>query len=329
MISGLTGVVLAYKGFAVWALVFQTLSGAIITTIGFWMFNPWRPKLIFCLNSFKTLYRYGSKIFLQGISDIVFTKIYFPLIGKHFSAAQLGYYSNANRFYEVFIRQASSAFCRAIFPSFALLQDQKERLKKNFVKTFGLLAYIMIFLTVILISTAKPFISFFLTSKWLPAYPLMIAFFIEGFFFPLFLLNQNMLCSIGKSGLSLQVDLVKKVLTFVSIFIAFKFGVRALILGQVASSFISFLLSTIVSTKLLTVKKKEIAFQMFPIIAIAITCILFDQIIINKLFEIDWMLLIAKVIFISTLYVLLSLLFKVKEFREIFATVKQKLATYS
>src|SRR5512133_1776988 len=52
LVSGIFGVVFAYKGFAVWALVIQTLAGGIAGTLGFWIISDWRPKLIFDRASF-------------------------------------------------------------------------------------------------------------------------------------------------------------------------------------------------------------------------------------------------------------------------------------
>ncbi|MBE0675752.1 MAG: lipopolysaccharide biosynthesis protein, partial [Bacteroidales bacterium] len=205
LFSGITGLVLALRGYAVWALVFQTLAGNVIYLAGLWMTSRWRPALIFNVSAFRSLFGFGYKILLQGLTDVLFTKIYFPLIGKSFSAAQLGFYTNASRFYEIFIRQTSNSVNRVIFPAFSAMQDEKERFNKNYVRSFNLLATLMSAGSLILIIASRPFVSVALTDKWLPAVPFMQLFFIEGFFFPLLLFNLNILNSLGKSGLSLRI----------------------------------------------------------------------------------------------------------------------------
>ena len=43
--SGVIGIVMAYMGYGVWALVGQQISSQFITTVFFWIFNRWIPKL--------------------------------------------------------------------------------------------------------------------------------------------------------------------------------------------------------------------------------------------------------------------------------------------
>ena len=173
LISGTTGLILALMGYEVWALVFQTLAGNAIYLAGLWITSQWKPGIVFSIQSFKSLFNFGYKILLQGLTDVIFTKSYFPLIGKLFPLAQLGFYTNANRFYDLFIRQTSNSVNRVIFPAFAIIQDDKERFNTNYIRSFNLLATAMFMGSVLLIVVSRPFVELALTEKWLPAVPLM------------------------------------------------------------------------------------------------------------------------------------------------------------
>lgn len=319
--SGTTGIILAYKGFAIWALVIQTLVGNLISTICFWIYSSWRPKFIFSLKSFVILINYGYKIFLSGLSDIVFTKIYYPLIGKIYSASQLGFYTNANRFYEVFIKQPTNAYIQVTFPAFASIQNQMDRFIKNYLRIYRLLAFIIFPLVSILIIIPKPFVAFFLTEKWSPVVPLMKTFFIEGFYFPLYMLNLSTINAMGRNDISLKVEILKKVSTVVSIFLAIQFGIQALIIGQVVSSFIAFIVSSFVTMKIYRINFFKQLYELFPIITLTITCVLVNQLIIDNFIKSNIMLLIIKGSSIPILYILLSIIFNkniLKEFIMIF-----------
>jgi O-antigen/teichoic acid export membrane protein len=171
-------------------------------------------------------------------------------------------------------------------------------------------------LSLFLIVSARPFVAFFLTDKWLPAVPLMKIFFLEGFFFPLLMLNQNMFNAVGRSDISLKVDTVRKILMFLSIFIAFKYGVQALIFGQVLSSFITFVLSSIVimSVNKINIKKqfKEIIYSLTIISILYLTFILLiDKYVIKSEF-----VLLANLILIPLIYLLLTRLVMKNNFTE-------------
>lgn len=311
IISGTTGVLIAYNGFAVWALVFQTLAGTIIRLVLLWLTCDWRPSGIFDLKSFKDLYKYGYKIFLQGLGDVFFTKIYYPLIGKYFSTTQLGYYTNATSFSEILVKQTTIASGRVLFPVMSSIQEDIERLKRSYATIFHLLSFVMFPISIIAILSSHTFVAFFLTTKWLPAVPYMQLFLLEGFFFTLYMLNQNTFNAIGDSGLSLKVDLIKKTLMVLSLLIAFQLGIKALIIGQVLSSFMVFIYSMSYIKRKLKIGMRYLLFDVFKLLLITGFIILIDVFILQKYIEGSGVLLLSKVIILSLSYLVFGYILKV------------------
>lgn len=317
LFSGTTGIVLAVKGYGVWALVFQTISGSVVNLAGLWLTSRWRPVAVFDKRSFRSLAGYGYKIFLQGFGDVVFTKIYFPLIGRFFPVEQLGYYSNSNRFYDLFVRQVSSSVSRVIFPAFSSIQEEKERFAANYTRSFGMLAFVMSLAMVTLIISTGQFVEIFLGIKWMPAVPLMIVFFVEGFYFPLLMLNQNLLSALGMSGKALETDIVKKGLTLISILITFRYGIRALIIGQVISTFAAFLLSSVAMMKQLGLSPGVLLRPLYPVLLMVALSFLADDMIIDRLISSGPVLLLVKITLIPAIFIAAGHLFKVPSFTEL------------
>lgn len=317
IISGTTGVIIAYNGFAVWALVFQTMAGNIIRIMGLWITSKWRPSFLFSWKSLKELYNYGFKIFLSGLSDIIFTKMYFPLIGKYFSATQLGYYTNATSFSTIIVRQTTIAYGRVLFPAISLIQDDKERLFRSYSAIFKLLSFVMFPVSVIAIVSSHAFIDFFLTTKWLPAVPYMQLFLIEGFFFAIFMLNQNTFNAIGESALSLKIEIFKKALVFISLFLTFKYGIKALIIGQIVSSFVAFIFSMLYIQNKMHFKIEALLIELLKLILISAFIVFIDFQFISKYINGDGLLLICKGLFLPILYLFFVYIFKVQAMNDI------------
>lgn len=311
LISGTTALVMALNGFAVWALVFQTLVGSLIYLTGLWITSKWYPLLIFDITSFRSLFKFGYKILLQGLTDVIFTKLYFPLIGKLYSTSQLGFYTNANRFYEVFVRQTATSFTRVMFPAFAGIQDERIRFNSNYVRTFNLMTVLMFIGSVILIISSRPFVSIALTEKWLPAVPFMQLFFIEGFVFPLLMFNQNIILAVGRSGLFFKIDIIKKGLTLLSIIILFRLGIRALIIGQVGATGITFLISTVAVVKIQGIMLRDIAVPLIKLSCIAILCLAFNYLVVEPLPIGNWIDLLLKCTLIPLLFYGLTWIFRI------------------
>lgn len=302
LFSGSTGIFLAIKGFEVWALVFQTLAGNAIYLAGLWLMSGWKPQWIFSFRSFKSLFNFGYKILLQGLTDVIFSKSYFPLIGKLFPVSQLGFYSNASRFYEIFVRQTSNSVTRVIFPAFSTIQDDREKFNSNYIRSFNLLALVMFLGSLVLVISSRPFIAIALTEKWLPAVPYMQIFFLDGFFFPLMMFNQNILYSAGLGGLSLKIDLARKAVILLSIIILFRFGIKALIAGQVFSTLVA-----LISSALVVAGRQGLSFQrmlipQLKLLLIAGLCFLASRLFIERVSGTDWVELVLKITVIPALF---------------------------
>ncbi|MDR1761766.1 MAG: lipopolysaccharide biosynthesis protein, partial [Bacteroidales bacterium] len=98
IISGAVGILMAYQGFGVWALVVQTITNGTINMIMLWIYSKWRPQFVFSITSFKEMFSYGSKLLLSGLIDTTYNNIYTMVIGKKFSQVDLGYFTRADQF---------------------------------------------------------------------------------------------------------------------------------------------------------------------------------------------------------------------------------------
>ena len=287
VLSGIFGLFLAYKGFGVWALIFQTLVGNLFRISLLWIVSSWRPIFIFSFKSFINLFSYGYKIFLQGLLDSIFLNIYSPIIGKKFSAFDLGFYTRANRFYVLFVRRLTMVFSKVTFPAFCTIQNDKDKLVYGYKSTLGLMSFIIFPIITILIVTAKPFVLFFLTEKWMPVVPYMKLLYIEGFFFPIYILNTNIFNSLGRSDIFLKIDLLKKALILISILITIRFGISGLIIGQLISSFIVFIISCFIVSKKINFSIFNQFIEIIPILSISLIvyllCIFISSLVFNTI----------------------------------------------
>ena len=67
--SAILGIILAYEGCGVWALVAQQLSNTAIDTLILWLTVKWRPKRIFSWKRLKALLSFGWKLLLSSLLD--------------------------------------------------------------------------------------------------------------------------------------------------------------------------------------------------------------------------------------------------------------------
>ena len=73
-------------------------------------------------------------------------------------------------------------------------------------------------------AVSKPFVSFFLTDKWLPCVPYVIVFCITYAFYPLHTANLNAIKAIGRSDIYLRLTILERILSLVILVITMWFG---------------------------------------------------------------------------------------------------------
>lgn len=243
-LSGIVGVTLAILGFGVWSLAIQQISRAFFWTIFMWFVNFWRPKLIFSFESLREMFGYGSRILVSGLINRTFANSYLLVIGRLFSAIDLGLFTRAKMMQELPTQTLSWTVGRVTFPVFSTIQNDPGRLKNGFKKALSLLALINFPLMIGLMVIARPLVLVLLTEKWAGSIPFLQLLCLAGLLFPVLLINSNLFFALGKSNLFLRVSVITKVLIVVNILITWRWGISAMIYGMIGISIVELYLDT-------------------------------------------------------------------------------------
>ena len=316
VVSGSVGVILALTGFGVWALVFQSLAGSICQTALFWLLTRWSPLFVFSKESFRGLFGYGSKLLASGLLNTIYNNIYMIVIGKAFSASDLGYYSRAQQMQSLPVENITGAIQRVTFPIFCSIQDDDTRLIAAYRKLIRVASFVIFPIMFFLVSIAKPLIVILITEKWLPAVDLFRILCFVGIWYPIHAINLNILQAKGRSDLFLRLEIWKKVLGISVLIVTIPLGLRIMVIGQAFSSFACLFLNTYYTGKYFNygiVKQLKDIF-IFLIVAISLCGITLFAI---QSFYSNWMQLFIGTLLYTGIYFTISKLFKFKELNEI------------
>ena len=215
-----------------------------------WIISKWRPSFIFSKESFKSLFGFSSKLLAASLYGTTLVEINNIVIGKVYSSTNLGYYNRAKGFAEMTAGSITSVLSQVTYPILASLQNDREKLVQVFRRLIKMSAF-LIFPSITLLSLiVDPFIRYFLTDKWIPAIVLSQWFAFAKLFYPIGVINLNILNAVGRSDLYLKVDLSKLPMVLIALFITIPLGVKAIVIGQVITSFISFFINAYMPGKM-------------------------------------------------------------------------------
>lgn len=247
--SGIVGIAMAYSGYGVWSLVMQDLSQLAIISLLLWIWVKWKPSLIFSYESFKELFFFGSKLFVSGLLDTAYKNVFLLIIGKYYSATELGYYARADQFNNLPSQNINNVIQRVSYPVLSEIQDDIPKLKKGYQKLIKNTMLITFVLMLGLAAVAKPLVLTLIGEKWLPSVIYLQLLCFVGMFYPLQALNLDMLKVLGHSDLFLRLEIIKKVLAIPTIVVGILFGIKIMILGMIVNSIIGYYLNSYWSGK--------------------------------------------------------------------------------
>jgi len=270
VMSGVIGITMAVYGFGVWSLAVQQISSSAFGTALLWVFNTWRPALVFSLKSLRAMFGFGSRLLASGLLDQIFSNIYLLVIGKLFSAADLGFFARANSLQELPSQTLAYMVGRVTFPVFSDMQNDPSRLKRGMKKALTTLALVNFPMMIGLAVIAYPLVVLLLTAKWVESVPYLQLLCVVGLLFPVHLINLNVLAALGRSDLFLRLEIIKKGLILVNIAVTWRWGISAMICGMIVVSMFSYYLNSYYTGVLIDYPIWEQAGDMLSYLIIAI-----------------------------------------------------------
>lgn len=314
ILSGIVGLSMAYNGFGVWSLVFQQVGGYLIRTILLWILGKWKPKRKWSWESFHYLWGFGSKMLGSGLLDTIYNNIYPIVIGKYFSAQDLGNYTRAQQFSSLPSSNVTGVLQRVTFPVLSSIQNEDERLAKNYRKILKLSAFLVFPMMLMLSAIANPLVRILLTDKWIGCVILLQIVCFQMMWYPIHAINLNLLTVKGRSDLYFRLEILKKIVGVCILCITIPHGVAWMVCGGVLSSLISLVINTYYTGKLLKIGLLIQIKDMLPIIVISSIMWLFIHILMLFLVDVYLQLFVGIVAGLF-IYIFFSKLFLNSEWK--------------
>lgn len=313
IISGILGIILAYRGFGVWSLVYQQLMNQFSICIILWFTVKWRPKLLFSIKKVKKLFSFGGKLLCSSLIDTIYRELVNLIVGKIYSPAMLGYYNRGDQFPKVIVSNFNGSIQSVIFPTLAYVQHDKVRVKEIMRRAIMMSSYIVFPAMIGLIVISEPMIKLVLTERWLPCVPYLRVFCLSYALWPIHTANLQAINAIGRSDIFLKLEIIKKIIGVSIIIVTSRYSPYVMAIGTVLSGIISSFINSYPNKKLLNYSYLE---QMKDIISSLFISIIMGVItyLVQLLKYNDILTLLLQMILGGIGYIMLSYITKNKSF---------------
>lgn len=286
--SGILSLILAFSGFGIWALVFNSVATFVVAMPMYFKASGWLPKAIWEKKAFKEIFGFG--LFTTGTSvfNNIISKLDYLLIGKMVSASALGIYTLAFILTDTFKSQIMNMVNSVMYPIYGKMQDNPSSIKDYYKKVVVYNSILIYPLMIILIVLAEPIIIIIYGNKWLEAI-LPIKILSASVMFALMINSHtSMIRGMGKPKVEMYLQLGRAMVLYVpTIFIGtYYYGIvgtaYAVLFNKIAAVLIvQFVLKRLINLSFIELMKALKAPLLGTILAISVGLILFNLLQIN------------------------------------------------
>lgn len=260
-ISGTCALYLALSGFGFWSLVAKNLINDLVVVSLTLLIYPWKPAIKFSREKFNDLFGFGLNVIGGNMLNYFRQNLDYIIIGRLMGAELLGYYTLAYTLAVFPAVKVIPVITRVVFPAFSLLQDDKLRFKKGYIKLVSALSFFLIPALVGLALVAPELIIQVYGDKWTPTIlPLQILC-ILGLVESTSHTTKSVFYAKGKPGIELKLNAVKIIVSTCAILLGSHYGIVGVAAALSVISFVYFSITQQIVNTIIQLSWKEYFFS--------------------------------------------------------------------
>ena len=250
VLSAAVGIIMAYHGFGVWSLCAQSLSNYTIDTIALAVLIGKPIELIFSTKRIKKLLEFSVKMLVAGLINAFYMNLKNLIIGKVYSSKDLSYFNKGEQFPKLIASNISTTIETVFFPTLSHEQDNIQSVK-NITKRFvGVSTYLMFPVLLGLAAIANTLIPLLLTDKWAGCIIYLQMFCVAYMFNPMQIATIQPIKALGKAGIYLKAEIIRKSVGIIVIISVMNFGVFAIGIATIALSVFNWIVNSITASRI-------------------------------------------------------------------------------
>lgn len=292
--SAVIGIAMAYGGAGVWALVGQQLTMLISQIILLMLILKWKPRFQFSWKRSKEMLSYGNIILLAGILDTISGQIRTLIVGKFYTDEELAYYNRGDLYPQMFISSITGTMHTVLFAAYSKEQKNLTVIKSMIRKGIQRGSFLVFTMLTGLAMVAEPFIRLMLTEKWISCVPYLQIACISYATWVIQIVEQEAIMGLGYAKDYLLITVTRVTFNLILLLILAQYGVMAIAMGMIVTSFLSSFLVCRWTYKHLHYDMKEQIKDLLPAIFISM-CIAGAVFIVSRIPLPDLVLLILEI----------------------------------
>lgn len=271
--ASIIAIIMAYKGYGIWSLVWLQISSGIILTVIMWLFIGPLKTYKFSIESFKGFYKFGVNTTLASLIKTGFDNVYHLILAKYFSIAQTGYYYQAKRLQEMPLGIIQTTVLSVIYASLSKIQDDREKFNETYKELNKVFTIVVGFICLLIYVYSEFLIGLLYGDKWLDCVFYLKVLIVSAFFYLQEVFNRLIFKIYDRTEKILQLEIGKKIIQSLTIICGIYYSsIEYLLYGFLITSFLSFFINYYFARSIQKYYSWSDFFNIFLIFFICIVC---------------------------------------------------------
>lgn len=249
LIASTATLAMAYAGFGVWSLVWGTLIGSFVGTVGLMIASPSRALPSFNFKGLGATVHFGGLVMLQRLVWWAYSGLDSLLIGKFYPVAALGLYSTAAQFASLPREKVGQILNVLSFTGFSRVNQDLAMFRHYLERAMKLVAIVLFPAFLGITAVAYEFTPVVLGEKWAGLAPIAAILALSAAPRSISSILTEALNALGKPQVYLKCVVVTAVLFALGIVAGLPIGLEAIGIGIAVASLLGYLYNVFVVAK--------------------------------------------------------------------------------
>ena len=171
LFSGIMAIIMAYKGYSYYAIIYRTIVNSILIFIFSFYFSKLKIYYTFNIKSIKKVFSYSVYQFLFNTINYFSRNLDNILIGKYLGVVSLGFYDKAYRLMLYPVQSLTGVITPVMHPILSKYQNDKKLIFSTYLKVVKILALLGIPISIFLYFSTKEIIIIMYGEGWIESIP--------------------------------------------------------------------------------------------------------------------------------------------------------------
>lgn len=323
IVSGSVAILLAWKGYAYWALAWQQVIFISVVNLVRLHYSKWRPSLKIDFGPVRQMFPFAVKLLGTKILTTVSQNILTFIFGRMLPIHAVGNFSQANKWNTMGHSLVTGTIGQVAQPVMAEINDDLDREVRVFRKMLRFTAFLSFPAMLGLALVAREFILITVGPKWLGCVPLLQILCVGGAFLPLYAVYQNMVISKGRSDIYLWCNAVQIVFQIALVLIFAPKGITVMVAAYTILNIFYLLVWHWQVQKVLRIQLLDALKDTAPFCIVALAVMAAAYFLTGWTTNI-WLLFLLRVVIAAVLYFLMMKLLGAKILNECLSFLKKR-----